>query len=59
MLGISHNRRASLFQYYAVLIPLCVATFIGVSRIRDYRHHWQDVLVGGIIGNNYAICTNV
>ncbi|KXN72482.1 acid phosphatase/Vanadium-dependent haloperoxidase [Conidiobolus coronatus NRRL 28638] len=49
ILQLSH-KRTSLIQYYAVLVPLLIATFVAVSRLRDYRHHWQDVLVGAIIG---------
>lgn len=32
------------------LMPLFLATFVGLTRIEDYRHHWQDVLAGALIG---------
>jgi len=41
-LGILGN----LFQTgFAVL-----AFYVGYSRISDFQHHWQDVLVGGLVG---------
>ncbi|CAF0986674.1 unnamed protein product [Rotaria sp. Silwood1] len=42
-----------LFQVgFAIL-----AFYIGYSRISDYQHHWQDVLVGGIFGSFIAFFT--
>lgn len=31
-------------------IPLAAATYIALTRIQDYRHHWEDVFFGCIIG---------
>ncbi|XP_063392944.1 uncharacterized protein LOC134678341 [Cydia fagiglandana] len=40
--------RASQLLFYSM--PLMVASAIGVSRCIDNQHHWEDVLVGAIIG---------
>ncbi|XP_051117887.1 lipid phosphate phosphatase 2-like isoform X2 [Andrographis paniculata] len=34
----------------AVLLPLLFACLVGISRVDDYRHHWQDVFAGGLLG---------
>jgi len=33
------------------LAPLAYSTWVAVSRIEDYRHHKEDVIVGAIIGS--------
>nr|XP_043618261.1 lipid phosphate phosphatase 2-like isoform X2 [Erigeron canadensis] len=37
-----------------VFLPLLVASLVGVSRVDDYWHHWQDVFAGGLIGISIA-----
>ncbi|KAG6650041.1 lipid phosphate phosphatase 2-like [Carya illinoinensis] len=37
-----------------VFLPILAASLVGVSRVDDYRHHWQDVFAGGLIGMTVA-----
>ncbi|EGG09471.1 uncharacterized protein MELLADRAFT_34423 [Melampsora larici-populina 98AG31] len=32
------------------LLPLILASWISISRTMDYRHHWEDVVIGGLLG---------
>ena len=43
-----------LWKVVVVLTPWFCALFVGLSRIADYWHHWEDVLVGGVIGHVIA-----
>ncbi|ORY83259.1 phosphatidic acid phosphatase type 2/haloperoxidase, partial [Protomyces lactucae-debilis] len=38
------------WKSFLALTPLLGACLIAISRTQDYRHHWQDVTVGGIMG---------
>ncbi|KAJ2157557.1 hypothetical protein GGF46_004419 [Coemansia sp. RSA 552] len=44
------DRRGRTYKSFAVLLPILGAMLVGVSRTKDYRHHWHDVLTGAILG---------
>ena len=42
--------RGYVWKVLVALLPLLGALLIAISRVDDYRHHWQDVTVGGLLG---------
>lgn len=44
------DRRGHVAKLCIVFAPLLAACLVAVSRVDDYRHHWQDVFAGGILG---------
>lgn len=45
------DRQGHVAKVCPVVAPLLLAALVGVSRVDDYWHHWQDVFAGGLIGN--------
>ncbi|KAK9695142.1 hypothetical protein K7432_013114 [Basidiobolus ranarum] len=43
------DRHGHIYKSFVCSAPLIGATLVGVSRICNYRHHWEDVLVGSLI----------
>jgi len=46
---------ARAWKYFICSIPFFFASYVPFSRLMDYRHHWEDVLAGTIMG----ICCGV
>ncbi|XP_051146147.1 lipid phosphate phosphatase 2-like [Andrographis paniculata] len=44
------DRRGHVAKLCIVFLPLLAACLVGISRVDDYWHHWQDVFAGGILG---------
>ncbi|XP_027365746.1 lipid phosphate phosphatase 2-like [Abrus precatorius] len=44
------NRKGHVAKLCIVFFPLLVACLVGISRVDDYWHHWQDVFAGGLLG---------
>ncbi|KAJ3185651.1 hypothetical protein HDU87_000275 [Geranomyces variabilis] len=42
-------------KYAITIIPIIVALLISISRVDNFWHHWQDVVVGGIVGAIVAV----
>ncbi|MBO8631158.1 phosphatase PAP2 family protein, partial [Staphylococcus aureus] len=42
------DRRGHVAKLCLILLPLLVAALVGISRVDDYWHHWQDVFTGGL-----------
>ncbi|KAG1451232.1 hypothetical protein G6F46_010300 [Rhizopus delemar] len=48
------DKQGHTYKSFIFSFPWIGALLIAVSRVHDYRHHWQDVLVGGLIGSGLS-----
>lgn len=48
------DSRQNKYLHFIPLIPLVIAMLIALSRIIDHKHHWIDIISGGIIGSSVA-----
>ncbi|KAH1260724.1 putative lipid phosphate phosphatase 3, chloroplastic [Glycine max] len=48
------DRKGHVAKLCIVFMPLLFASLIGISRVDDYWHHWQDVFAGGLLGLTVA-----
>ncbi|KAG2034196.1 phosphatidic acid phosphatase type 2/haloperoxidase [Suillus americanus] len=44
------DTRGHVSKAWISIAPLVGAMFVAISRTMDYRHHWQDVVVGSALG---------
>ncbi|CAA2991870.1 lipid phosphate phosphatase 2-like [Olea europaea subsp. europaea] len=44
------DRSGHVAKLCIVFLPILSACLVGVSRVDDYWHHWQDVFAGGVLG---------
>ncbi|GLU04692.1 hypothetical protein SLE2022_218280 [Rubroshorea leprosula] len=48
------DQKGHVAKLCIVFLPLLVAALVGISRVDDYWHHWQDVFAGGLLGITVA-----
>lgn len=44
------DRQGHIAKLCILFLPLLAACLVGISRVDDYWHHWQDVFAGGLLG---------
>ncbi|XP_022853080.1 lipid phosphate phosphatase 2-like [Olea europaea var. sylvestris] len=44
------DQRGHVAKLCIVFLPILAACLVGISRVDDYWHHWQDVFAGGLLG---------
>ncbi|CDH60154.1 pap2-domain-containing protein [Lichtheimia corymbifera JMRC:FSU:9682] len=48
------DERGHTYKCFLFAFPSLAALLVAISRTRDYRHHWQDVFIGGLLGAGCA-----
>ncbi|KAI9494470.1 phosphatidic acid phosphatase type 2/haloperoxidase [Zychaea mexicana] len=48
------DERGHTYKCFLFAFPGLGALLVAISRTRDYRHHWQDVFIGALLGASIA-----
>lgn len=54
---INGHQSHPVYKYILSGLPIILALYVALSRVQDYRHHFSDIILGGIIGTFFAIVT--
>ncbi|KAJ3045649.1 hypothetical protein HDV00_007774 [Rhizophlyctis rosea] len=52
---LNFRRPPIALKYIICLLPLVLAALIALSRVANYWHRWEDIVVGGAVGYAIAI----
>jgi len=55
--GIFRKNGGAVWKAVVGFLPVMAATAVAVSRVRDYHHHFSDILAGSILGTAMAFFT--
>ena len=57
LFGISVWRYFALpgFLIVIAMLPMFMATYVAITRVVDYHHHYEDVLAGAMLGTFWAV----
>ncbi|KAI7859447.1 phosphatidic acid phosphatase type 2/haloperoxidase [Circinella umbellata] len=48
------DQRGHTYKGFIFAFPFIGALLVAISRTQDYRHHWQDVFIGALLGSASA-----
>ncbi|ORX51525.1 acid phosphatase/Vanadium-dependent haloperoxidase [Piromyces finnis] len=51
------DKKSYIWKYFVISLPYFVAITVALSRVFDYRHHWEDVTVGSLLGFVFGVLT--
>ncbi|RLV93434.1 putative diacylglycerol pyrophosphate phosphatase 1 [Spathaspora sp. JA1] len=43
-----------LYKYLLAGLPILLACYVALSRTQDYRHHFEDIILGSLLGIGFA-----